>query len=172
MPISASVLVPERTPRWAAVVLHERLTVAREARQWVGTPFHHGARLKGIGVDCAQFVVGVYTAMGVYPEPGLEEYPAQWMLHTDDDRMVTWLERLYVPAERPRLGDLAAFRAGRAVSHCGIVVRSGDVPAVAHADPRQGVTIDTVGPGHALSARLAGYWTPRRWYLLRAEGGA
>lgn len=40
------------------------MTVARErvvaaARNWLGTPFHHQGRLKGVGVDCAGVVVGV-----------------------------------------------------------------------------------------------------------------
>lgn len=145
------------------VALHQRLQAAKVARSWVGTPFHHGARLKGIGVDCAQLVVGVHVEVGAYAEPGLEEYPAQWMLHTDDKRMEAWLERLYVRSERPRVGDLAAFHAGRAVSHAAIVVKTGEVPEVVHADPRQGVTVAQLGRGHAMRSRLAGYWTPRAW---------
>ena len=37
--------------------------IVPEARSWVGTPFRHQGRLKGIGVDCVGFFLGVYTAV-------------------------------------------------------------------------------------------------------------
>lgn len=39
--------------------------IVTEARTWVGTPFHHQARLKGVGVDCAGVVIGVAHALGL-----------------------------------------------------------------------------------------------------------
>ena len=33
--------------------------IVTEARTWVRTPYHHQARLKGVGVDCAGLVIGV-----------------------------------------------------------------------------------------------------------------
>ena len=33
--------------------------VVREAKTWLGTPFHHQGRLKGVGVDCAGVIVCV-----------------------------------------------------------------------------------------------------------------
>lgn len=35
-----------------------------EARSWVGTPYQHQAMVKGIGVDCVGFIVGVGLATG------------------------------------------------------------------------------------------------------------
>lgn len=29
------------------------------AQTWIGTPFHHQARLKGVGVDCLGLIIGV-----------------------------------------------------------------------------------------------------------------
>lgn len=34
-----------------------------EARKWIGTPFHHQARLIGVGVDCIGVVIGVARAL-------------------------------------------------------------------------------------------------------------
>jgi cell wall-associated NlpC family hydrolase len=36
-----------------------RTQVVEAARAWVGTPFHHQARLKNVGVDCVGLVIGV-----------------------------------------------------------------------------------------------------------------
>lgn len=33
--------------------------IVNEARTWIGTPFKHQGRLKGIGVDCVGLVIGV-----------------------------------------------------------------------------------------------------------------
>ena len=33
--------------------LHDpRAAVVKEAESWIGTPFHHAARVKGAGIDC------------------------------------------------------------------------------------------------------------------------
>ncbi len=42
-----------------------RLDVARAAEGWIGTPFHHQARVRGVGVDCAGLVVGVARELGI-----------------------------------------------------------------------------------------------------------
>jgi NlpC/P60 family putative phage cell wall peptidase len=44
-----------------------RPEVVAETRTWKGTPFHHQAELKGVGVDCAGLLRGVCIALGVLP---------------------------------------------------------------------------------------------------------
>jgi len=39
--------------------------IVTEAREWIDTPFHHQACVKGVGVDCIQLVVGVLDSLGV-----------------------------------------------------------------------------------------------------------
>lgn len=39
------------------------------ARQYLGTPFHHAGRLKGIGIDCAGLIICVGKEIGAI-EPG------------------------------------------------------------------------------------------------------
>jgi cell wall-associated NlpC family hydrolase len=60
-----------------------RQDVVREALGWEGTPYHHRARLRGVGVDCAMLPAMVYEAVGLIPrvEP---DYSPQWMLHRDE----------------------------------------------------------------------------------------
>ena len=40
--------------------------VINAARTWKGTPFHHQARVKGVGVDCAGLVVESFKDAGIY----------------------------------------------------------------------------------------------------------
>jgi NlpC/P60 family putative phage cell wall peptidase len=44
-----------------------RHDVVAEARTWLGTPFHHQARVRGVGVDCAGLVIGVSRALDLVP---------------------------------------------------------------------------------------------------------
>jgi cell wall-associated NlpC family hydrolase len=43
----------------------DRSQVISEAQSWLGTPFHHQARLKGVGVDCVGLVIGVGKELGL-----------------------------------------------------------------------------------------------------------
>lgn len=42
-----------------------RADVVAQARRWLGTPWHHQARLQGVGVDCVGLVIGVARALGL-----------------------------------------------------------------------------------------------------------
>ena len=42
-----------------------RSTIVTGARRWLGTPFHHQGRLKGVGVDCAGLILGVAAELGI-----------------------------------------------------------------------------------------------------------
>jgi NlpC/P60 family putative phage cell wall peptidase len=45
------------------VTLREQIVA--EARTWLGTPFHHQGRLRGVGVDCGGLILGVGKALGL-----------------------------------------------------------------------------------------------------------
>lgn len=51
--------------------------IVDEARSWVGTPFRHQARIKGLGVDCVGLLVGVGEVLGleVYDQTGYGRQP-------------------------------------------------------------------------------------------------
>jgi NlpC/P60 family putative phage cell wall peptidase len=36
-----------------------RADIISEAKTWIGTPFKHQGRIKGVGVDCAGLVIGI-----------------------------------------------------------------------------------------------------------------
>lgn len=43
------------------------LDVAHAARTWLGTPYQHQRRLKGVAVDCAGLVIGVARELALKP---------------------------------------------------------------------------------------------------------
>ncbi|MFP3554246.1 NlpC/P60 family protein [Paraburkholderia sp. SIMBA_049] len=43
-----------------------RCEFVAEARAWIGTPYRHQGRLKGIGVDCIGLVIGVAREVGLF----------------------------------------------------------------------------------------------------------
>lgn len=101
----------------------EQLAAVRAACEaWKGTPFHHAARVRGVGVDCANLLIGVYGDAGLVPPIRLGDYPQAWMLHRDRERFV---EQLSEHADEVREAELAAgdtvlMRYARCFSHAAI----------------------------------------------------
>ena len=119
-----------------------RARIVMEARSWIGTPYHHQARLRGVGVDCAMLLAEVYERAGITPHLPTPDYPADWMLHRSAERYIGFvLEHACEitgppqgPAPLP--GDIVLWRVGRCFSHAGIVT---EWPMVIHAFVRQPV---------------------------------
>ncbi len=53
----------------------ERIIAA--ARTWVGTPYHHQAQLKGVGVDCVGLILGVGKESG-FMSPDVDDRFAEF----------------------------------------------------------------------------------------------
>jgi hypothetical protein len=66
----------------------------------MGTPYHHHARIKGVGVDCAQLLCGVYEAAGLVPHIETGHYPHDWHLHRGEELFAGWLDRVGARAGR------------------------------------------------------------------------
>lgn len=132
-----------------------REQIVAEAMTWLRTPWHHAARIKGAGVDCAQFLIAVYMAVGLIAEPAIEDYPRDWHLHRDEPRFLRHLLAYTDPVDAPLPGDIAMFHYGRQDAHGAIVVGPG---LVIHAwlDERM-VTLTDLGVS-PLAKRLAGYY--------------
>ena len=135
-----------------------REAIVAEARRWIGTPWHHGAEVRGAGVDCARLVKAAYVGAGVRPDFGVEDYPIDFMLHADAERLVETIEthggRL---VEVPKPGDVAVWRFGRSFSHAGIVV---EWPArVVHAFRPWGGVVESPGDADKLSGREVRFYS-------------
>ncbi len=107
----------------------QRAAVLAEARTWLGTPYHHRARIKCAGVDCAQILIAVYASVGLIDEFDPGYYPSDFMMHRDEERYLGFvLERAHEVHE-PLPGDIVLYKFGRCFSHAGIVI---DWPQIIH----------------------------------------
>jgi cell wall-associated NlpC family hydrolase len=100
-----------------------RAAVVAEAVTWLGTPWRHRGRIKGVGVDCAQFVIKCYAGAGLIDDFDTGEYPRDWHIHRNEERFLTFVPRFAREiAERDvGPGDLILCRIGRVFSH-GVIV--------------------------------------------------
>ena len=138
-----------------------RAAVVAEACTWHGTPYHHHARLKGVGVDCAMLLAEVFERCGLVHHVETGHYPTDWHLHRSEEQFLGWLQRVGArPVASPEPGDIGIFRFGRCFSHGGIVVGAdGAAPLLVHAYMGRGV-ITSATDEEPLSGRLV------RWYSL------
>jgi NlpC/P60 family putative phage cell wall peptidase len=100
--------------------------IVAQARTWLGTPFHHQARLKGKGCDCLGLIVGVVDELGlkdVHDRP-LSSYDEITYPKEPDGAYLT--EKLTdlldeVPIADARAGDLALFKVRENPQHLAIL---------------------------------------------------
>lgn len=139
----------------------QRAAVVREALSWVGTPYHHAARVKGAGVDCAMLLAEVFEAAGVLGHVEPEPYPNDWHMHRDEERYLAGVERFAAPVEGPpQPGDIVLFKVGRCISHGAIVVLW---PQVVHAYvTARAVVLEDAMANQDLARRIVGFWSPWR----------
>lgn len=132
--------------------------VVREARSWIGTPYHHAADVKGAGVDCAMILVRVYCGLGLAPLFDPRPYPAQWFLHRDEEKYRGWIERYAVQIDQPERGDICLYRFGRCAAHGAIMVEDG-LMVHAYMPEKRVVIAEHSTP--LVRGKIDSYWTIR-----------
>lgn len=153
---------------------NQQKKIIEEAMTWLRTPYHSGAKIKGVGVDCGMFLIGVFEGAG-YLRPGECDpgyYPHEIHLHRTEERYLEWVLKYCDPVEgNPQPGDIAMFRFGKSSSHSAIVI---DWPIVIHSYIRLGVIITDAEKESLLlddngNSRLTGFYRPktRRWQCGR-----
>ncbi len=111
-----------------------RAAIIAEAVTWLGTPWHHQARVKGAGVDCGQFLIACYVGAGLVPAFDTGPYARDWHQHQSGERFLSFVEQHLDPTDTPLPGDVVVWRYGQCYSHGAIVV---DWPLVIHAHIRE-----------------------------------
>lgn len=132
-----------------------RQRIIDEAESWLRTPYHHAAAIKGAGVDCAQILIEVYTAVGLADKPDVGYYPSDWMLHRSEERYLGWVEKYCIEVEKPVMGDIVLFKFGRCFSHSGIVLTW---PRIIHAQREDGCCYADATQG-ALAGRAVKFFS-------------
>ena len=137
-----------------------RKAIIEEAQDWLRTPWRHRARVKGAGVDCAQFLIGVHAGAGLIDDFDTGPYPEDWMLHGDSELFLPFIERYMKQVDAPQPADVALWRFGRGFSHAAIVI---DYPRIIHAYRREGAVVYGDASTHELSRR------PCLFYSLKVQ---
>lgn len=98
------------------------------ARSYVGTPYQHQGRKKGVGIDCVGLIVGVALECGLYMQDahGYPRLPYQGQI---EQGALDAMDRILLPEP----GCVALVRIRRFPQHAGIMT---DANTVIHAyDP-------------------------------------
>lgn len=93
--------------------------VIAEARSWIGTPYHHKGRVKGVGVDCGGMVYACYEPH-YHLKPFPDDYPADWCLHDQQELYLDWISPYVSEVRHPVPGGLSLFRFGKCYAHAAI----------------------------------------------------
>lgn len=105
-----------------------RDAVVAAAREWIGTPFHHQGRLKGVGVDCVGVVIGVVKELGI------SDFDVGGYGHRPDSQEMERLARQLmaeVPPAAARPGDVLLIEVDRQPQHLAFVTGAGMLHAYA-----------------------------------------
>jgi cell wall-associated NlpC family hydrolase len=109
--------------------------IVRVAKTWIGTPWRHNQRAKGLGVDCVRFIEAVASeALGItLPEISNYQRLPEGNAILDFMNELEFLESVAIADRRD--GDVLLFRIGKIPHHCGFSVGDGMI----HADVNHGV---------------------------------
>jgi len=140
----------------------ERGAIVAEARTWMGTPFHHGQALKGVGCDCIGLVVGVASALGVAEVPAwlADARFRGYARQPEPKRLLAacseYLDEL--PLECVQLGDILQYTFAKEPMHFAIVSRT-EPRYVIHGYQRAGAVVE--------NGATATFWRLMRAYSFR-----
>jgi len=136
-----------------------RSQIIAAARRWLGTPYHHEARLLGQGVDCAQLLYAVFVEdTGIVPPFDIEHYPSDWMMHRSEERFLGYLQEHADRVDTPLPGDIVMYQWGRCYAHGAVVL---EWPQIIHADIRAGRVVISDGNVGRFESRAAEYFRVR-----------
>lgn len=112
----------------------DRARVVAIAREWIGTPFHDHAEIKGAGCDCATFLKCAFTEAGLVAPFKLDHYSPQFFLHQKEERYIGWVTRFgrEIDQSEARPGDIVLYRVGLCFAHGALIVDPG-WPRIIHA---------------------------------------
>lgn len=120
--------------------MSKRQDIENEARSWIGTPFHHQARVKGAGVDCAGVVIETAKALEL---AGSFVDSANYAANPDGSMTTLLREHMTTVAwEDRRQGDVVHIAWSRIPQHIGILT---DKDTLIHAWGQRGCIETRIG---------------------------
>lgn len=135
--------------------------IVDKAREYIGTPFHHGARVKGEGIDCVQLLIAIFNELGA----DIADHN-DYSRFDEFERLIeilrTYCDEIYdLPGDESLVqnGDILAFRGTLMYNHCGIYC--GGTFVHAYASPAYGKVIEE---------DLTPLWKSRVAFVFRFRG--
>lgn len=119
--------------------LEERARVVAVAHSWLRTPYHHNAKIKGVGIDCLTLLAAIYEEAGIIDKIPIPKYSHQWHLHHSEELYLEGLLQYTHEVENPLPGDIVVWKIGRCFSHGAIVV---NWPTIIHAYAGRNCTLE------------------------------
>lgn len=138
----------------------ERNDVVSAAKDWLHTPWHHAADVKGLkgGVDCGMMLVRVYCDLGLAPLFDPRPYEQFWFLHQTEEKYLKWIERYCERVDVASPGDIQMYRFGRTIAHGAIVI---DDELMIHAYAPAGQVEIRERRAPLVRGEYIGLWSPR-----------
>lgn len=83
-----------------------RRKIVEKAREYLGTPFHHQGRLKGIGIDCIGLLSCVAHELGIFTKDH-----TNYSRHPDGESLINELSKHLdeIPPSKMNIGDIIVF---------------------------------------------------------------
>lgn len=100
--------------------------IVAQARTWLGTPFHHQARLKRVGCDCLGLIIGVVDELGLKDKHGQPLAGYDEITYSKEPDGVYLTQKIAalldeVSTDQAQAGDLALFVMGDNPQHLAIL---------------------------------------------------
>jgi NlpC/P60 family putative phage cell wall peptidase len=99
----------------------KRSEIVAAARQWINTPYHHQAAVRGVGCDCIGLLVGVWTDLIGQLPVAPPVYSPQWHLHQKESQLLKVLKESYgfveINATTPPAGSVLCFGLEKGPAH-------------------------------------------------------
>lgn len=140
----------------------QRARVLKITREFLMTKYHHGGRLKGVGVDCLTLMACVFEEAGLIHNVDIPQYSPQWHLHRKIEKYRDGLLQYTraIPKEEARPADIVLYHWGHVKAHGGIIVEPG-WPFIIHAYSSAGFVVEADGTGGDLADKeteFFSYW--------------
>ena len=107
---------------------HSRSKVILVTRNWLGTPYHHQASVRGAGCDCLGLVRGVFRDLYGYEAEDIPAYNRDWSEVGGEETLLNAGREHLVETNNAKSGDVLIFRfkRGALAKHAAIYVGGGE----------------------------------------------
>jgi len=121
----------------------ERQFYQQAAREWIGTPFHQGARVQNVGVDCAQLIIATALSCGLLKEVPINLKVLRPLMMPRKIRALLETYLMEIPIGTEKAGDIYWLYTRRNLPlHLAIVSDRG----IIHASHEAGKVVETRRP--------------------------